>query len=92
MAEQKRDYYEVLGVEKGASEADIKRAYKKLARKYHPDLNPGDKTAEEKFKEINEANEVLSDADKRARYDQFGFAGVDPNYGGGATHGHEDHG
>ena len=84
MAEQKRDYYEVLGVEKGASEADIKRAYKKLARKYHPDMNPGDKAAEEKFKEINEANEVLSDADKRARYDQFGFAGVDPNYGGGA--------
>lgn len=81
MAENKRDYYEVLGVSKGASEEEIKKAYKKLARKYHPDMNPGDKEAEEKFKEINEANEVLSDPDKKARYDQFGFAGVDPNYG-----------
>ena len=84
MAENKRDYYEVLGVSKGASEEEIKKAYKKLARKYHPDMNPGDKEAEEKFKEINEANEVLSDPDKKARYDQFGFAGVDPNFGGGA--------
>ena len=84
MAEQKRDYYEVLGVAKGASEDEIKKAYKKMARKYHPDLNPGDKTAEEKFKEVNEAYEVLSDANKKARYDQFGFAGVDPNYGAGA--------
>ena len=84
MAENKRDYYEVLGVSKGASEDEIKKAYKKLARKYHPDMNPGDKEAEEKFKEINEANEVLSDPDKKARYDQFGFAGVDPNYGAGA--------
>ncbi|MBE6940331.1 MAG: molecular chaperone DnaJ [Ruminococcaceae bacterium] len=84
MAENKRDYYEVLGVSKGASEDEIKRAYKKLARKYHPDMNPGDKEAEEKFKEINEANEVLSDPDKKARYDQFGFAGVDPNFGAGA--------
>ncbi len=84
MAEQKRDYYEVLGVSRDASEADIKRAYKKLARHYHPDMNPGDKEAEEKFKEINEANEVLSDPEKKARYDQFGFAGVDPNYAGGA--------
>ena len=83
MAENKRDYYEVLGVSKGASEEEIKKAYKKLARKYHPDMNPGDKEAEEKFKEINEANEVLSDPDKKARYDQFGFAGVDPNYGAG---------
>ena len=76
----KRDYYEVLGVEKNASEGEIKKAYRKLAMKYHPDQNPGDKSAEEKFKEINEAYEVLSDADKKARYDQFGFAGVDPNF------------
>ena len=83
MAEQKRDYYEVLGVSQGASEDEIKKAYKKMARKYHPDLNPGDKTAEEKFKEVNEAYEVLSDADKKARYDQYGHAGVDPNFGAG---------
>ena len=81
---EKRDYYEVLGIQKGASEDEIKKAYKKLARKYHPDMNPGDKEAEEKFKEVNEANEVLSDHEKKARYDQFGFAGVDPNYGAGA--------
>ena len=79
----KRDYYEVLGVEKGATAEDIKRAYRKLAGKYHPDRNPGDKTAEEKFKEVGEAYEVLSDSEKRARYDQYGFAGVDPSYGGG---------
>ena len=84
MAQEKRDYYEVLGVSKGASEDEIKKAYKKLARKYHPDMNPGDKEAEEKFMEVNEANEVLSDPEKKARYDQFGFAGVDPSYGGGA--------
>ena len=84
MAENKRDYYEVLGVEKGASAEEIKKAYRKSAMKYHPDRNPGDQEAEEKFKEIGEAYEVLSDADKRARYDQFGFAGVDPNYGAGA--------
>ena len=83
MAEQKRDYYEVLGVSKGASEDEIKKAYKKMARKYHPDLNPGDKSAEEKFKEVNEAYEVLSDPDKKARYDQYGHAGVDPNFGAG---------
>ena len=83
MAEQKRDYYEVLGVSRGASEDEIKKAYKKMARKYHPDLNPGDKTAEEKFKEVNEAYEALSDADKKARYDQYGHAGVDPNFGAG---------
>ena len=80
----KRDYYEVLGVEKNASEGELKKAYRKLAMKYHPDQNPGDKEAEEKFKEVSEAYEILSDADKRARYDQFGFAGVDPNYGAGA--------
>ena len=81
---EKRDYYEVLGIQKGASEDEIKKAYKTLALKYHPDMNPGDKEAEEKFKEVNEANEVLSDPEKKARYDQFGFAGVDPNYGAGA--------
>ena len=80
MAENKRDYYEVLGVEKGASADDIKKAYRKLAMKYHPDRNPGDKAAEEKFKEVGEAYEVLSDADKRSRYDSYGFAGVDPNF------------
>ena len=81
----KRDYYEVIGVEKGASEEEIKKAFRKQAKKYHPDLNPGDKEAEAKFKEVNEAYEVLSDKDKRARYDRFGFAGVDPNYGAGAS-------
>ena len=83
MAQEKRDYYEVLGVSRDASEEEIKKAYKKLARKYHPDMNPGDKEAEEKFKEVNEANEVLGDPQKKARYDQFGFAGVDPSYGAG---------
>ena len=83
MAENKRDYYEVLGVEKGASTEEIKKAYRKAAMKYHPARNPGDKEAEEKFKEVGEAYEVLSDDGKRSRYDQFGFAGVDPNYGAG---------
>lgn len=80
----KRDYYEVLGVAKTASEEEIKKAYRKLAKKYHPDMNQGDKGAEAKFKELNEAYEVLSDKDKKARYDQFGHAGVDPNGFGGA--------
>jgi len=84
MAENKRDYYEVLGVQKSASADEIKKAYRKAAMKYHPDRNPGDKEAEAKFKEVGEAYEVLSDEGKRQRYDQFGFAGVDPNYGAGA--------
>lgn len=84
---EKRDYYEVLGLQKGASEDDIKKAFKSMARKYHPDLHPDDAAAAEKFKEINEAYEVLSDSEKKARYDQFGHAGVDPNYGGGGGFG-----
>lgn len=87
MPENKRDYYEVLGVSKGASDDEIKKAYRKTAKKYHPDLNPDNPEAEAKFKECNEAYEVLSDAQKKARYDQFGFAGVDPNYGAGAGNG-----
>ena len=83
MAENKRDFYEVLGVEKTASADEIKKAYRKAAMKYHPDRNPGDKEAEAKFKEAGEAYEVLSDDDKRSRYDQFGHAGVDPNFNPG---------
>ncbi|MDO5149186.1 MAG: molecular chaperone DnaJ [Oscillospiraceae bacterium] len=83
----KRDYYEVLGVQKGASADEIKKAYRSLARKYHPDLHPDDKDCAEKFKEVNEAYEVLSDPSKKERYDQFGHAGVDPNYGGGGFNG-----
>ena len=81
-----RDYYEVLGLQKGASDNDIKKAFRKMAMKYHPDKNPGDKVAEEKFKEINEAYAVLSDPEKKEKYDRFGHAGVDPNsgFGGGA--------
>ena len=83
MADNKRDYYEVLGVDKSSDEATIKKAYRKLAKQYHPDMNPGDQEAEKKFKEINEAYAVLSDSEKKARYDQYGHAGVDPNMGGG---------
>ena len=81
---EKRDYYEVLGLSKGASADEIKKAYRSLAKKYHPDLNPGNAEAEVKFKEVNEAYEVLSDDTKKAKYDQFGHAGVDPSYGAGA--------
>lgn len=80
---EKRDYYDVLGVQKGCSDDELKKAYRKMAKKYHPDLNPNDKEAEKKFKEVNEAYEVLSDPTKKAKYDQFGHAGVDPSYGGG---------
>ena len=85
----KRDYYEVLGVTRNASETDIKKAYRRVAMKYHPDRNPDDKASEDKFKEAKEAYEVLSDASKRAAYDQFGHAGVDPSAarGGGAGFG-----
>ena len=79
----KRDYYEVLGIQKNASEDEMKKAYRQMAKKYHPDLHPDDKESEEKFKEVNEAYEVLSDPSKKERYDQFGHAGVDPSYGGG---------
>ncbi len=83
MAETKRDYYEVLGVEKNANESAIKSAYRKLAKKYHPDMNPGDQEAEKKFKEASEAYAVLSDADKRRKYDQFGHAAFEQGGGGG---------
>ena len=79
----KKDYYEVLGINKGASADEIKSAFHKMAMKYHPDRNPGDASAEEKFKEVNEAYSILSDPDKKAKYDRFGFAGVDPSYGAG---------
>ncbi len=81
----KRDYYEVLGVQKGATAEEIKKAYRQLAKKLHPDVNPGDKGAEAKFKEINEAYEILSDDQKRARYDQFGFEDPSQGFGGGGS-------
>ena len=92
MAEQKQDYYEVLGLSKGASDDEIKKAYRKLAKQYHPDMNQDDKAAEAKFKEVNEAYEMLSDKDKKAKYDQFGHAGVDPNFGAGGYGGGFDMG
>ena len=86
-----RDYYEVLGVDKSASDDDIKKAFRQQAKKYHPDLHPGDKEAEAKFKEVNEAYSVLSDPDKKSKYDRFGHAGVDPNgFGGGGGYGAYD--
>ena len=86
---EKRDYYEVLGLQKGASDAEIKSAFRKMAMKYHPDRNPDNKEAEEKFKEVNEAYSILSDPDKKSKYDKFGHAGVDPNagFGGGGGFG-----
>lgn len=79
----KRDCYEILGISKSATDDEIKKAYRKMAKKYHPDVNPDDKAAEEKFKEVNEAYSILSDPEKKANYDRFGYAGVDPSAGGG---------
>ncbi len=79
----KRDCYEILGLSKSATDEEIKKAYRRMAKQYHPDVNPGDKSAEEKFKEVNEAYSILSDPDKKANYDRFGYAGVDPSAGGG---------
>ncbi|MBQ3069642.1 MAG: molecular chaperone DnaJ [Clostridia bacterium] len=86
----KRDYYEVLGLQKGASDDEIKKAFRRKAKEFHPDLHPGDKQAEANFKEVNEAYEVLSDSQKKARYDQYGHAGVDPNFGAGGGGGFSD--
>ncbi len=87
MPQDKRDYYEVLGLSKGATDDEIKKAYRKLAKQYHPDLNPNDKVAEGKFKEVSEAYEVLSDPKKKEMYDQYGHAGTDPNFGAGGAYG-----
>ena len=92
MAETKRDYYEVLGVDRNADEGTIKSAYRKLAKKYHPDMNPGDKVAEQKFKEASEAYAVLSDAEKRKKYDQFGHAAFEQGGGGAGGFGGFDFG
>src|SRR5660397_806 len=85
MSEKKRDYYEILGLNKGANDEEIKKAFRKKAMEYHPDRNPGDKDAESKFKEVNEAYGILSEPQKKDKYDRFGHAGVDPNagFGGG---------
>src|SRR6185503_17990120 len=83
----KRDYYEVLGVQRTATEADMKVSYRKLAMQWHPDRNPGDKDCEHKFKEINEAYDVLKDGDRRAAYDRFGHAAFENGHGGGGAHG-----
>ena len=85
MADEKRDYYEVLGVSKDATPEEIKKAYRKMAVKYHPDRNPGDKAAEEKFKEAAEAYDVLSDTEKRAKYDKFGHSMGPQGFGGGGA-------
>ena len=87
MAEQQRDLYEVLGVDKNADDATLKKAYRKLAKKYHPDVNPGDKDAEQKFKEATNAYSILSDPEKRKQYDQFGFAAFENGGGGGGAGG-----